>query len=90
MPGTAKTLCRDQVEQLKKYFQKMRELRGIEKSVEDDWSYEDLSGMTVIFGLIEKFGNGDPIKAAHKHREVIVGVQNAIRNSSSEKSTKIH
>lgn len=79
-------LNREQIDKLRIYLTKLDEMRG--KIF--DWSDEDLALCTSIYGIIEKFGDGDPIKAAIKHREVLEGVAEAIRLSGSDRSTALH
>lgn len=59
-------LTPEQVEQLRVYFATLDKIRGYTPNP-DLFTYDELEGMVPIYGLIEKFGNGDPIIAAANH-----------------------
>ncbi|MEZ4938755.1 MAG: hypothetical protein R2799_14285 [Crocinitomicaceae bacterium] len=80
----------EQLETVKIYLRKLAELRGEECLLLSSWTDEDLSILTGSYKLIQKFGEGDPVKAAIKHQSILDGVKEAIKLSSSDKSTAVH
>ena len=69
MSKSLQLLTHIQVQELKEYFKILDELNG---SPGPEFTYEQLSTMVSIHGLIEEFGQGNPRKAALKHREIIL------------------
>lgn len=57
-----------QVQELQTYFNILDTLKG---SPSPEFTYDELKTMVGIHSLIEELGQGNPYKAALKHREII-------------------
>ncbi len=79
----------EQLEELKIYFAKLDEIRGIEDR-DDWWTDEELRNLTSIYGLIDKLGKGDPIRAAYVHAKTMIGLHREIELSGGDQSKAVH
>ena len=65
---SGKKLNAKEVENLKTYLSKLSELDGRKSKIVQEWPDERIATLTIMFRHLKKFGDGDPIKAAYKHK----------------------
>lgn len=78
----------EETAKVKEYLECLRKFSPIKQDEPDEETLECMTQM--VLNLIETFGQGDPIKAAKKHGQMLDWVRSAIKLSSSDKSDGMH
>lgn len=77
-----------ELEMMKEYFKHLNLFRKEKQEIPGDDFL--ISSSTTWLNIIDKLGDGDPIKAAQNHAMAVIGRNEDMKLSTSDKSEAIH